>query len=368
MLSKRMTSSLKFYCRASKQNKEGYSPLEVSIVLNGQRKFYNLPQKFRPTDKKGIKEASSVWYSKINDIMMDMVYANIPLTSQNVRNALKNGICFNTTIKDLFEGYLSILKKRVGVSLCKDVYRKYELVYERLLTYVGKDDDVSVLTNGLVLRIYADLDARYDKSTSGGMMTRLKTFVIYGMDNGLLKTNPFNGFKINKGRKPITYLTEGEIEALRGLKLTNKSLSNVLDSFLVMAATGLSYVDLKNLKREDIKEMDGVLYINKRRQKTYTEFMAVVLPFGRPILEKGFKVITNQKLNAYLKTIGDMAGLNKNLTCHLARRTYATLLLNKGISLSTVAKAIGHTDTRITSSYYAELFKETVIKEIEKAF
>ena len=75
-------------------------------------------------------------------------------------------------------------------------------------------------------------------------------------------------------------------------------------------------------------------------------------------------IISNQKMNAYLKEIADVCGISKNLHSHLARKTYATLLLNRGVAIEAVSKTLGHSNIRITQECYAHLLNKTIIDEV----
>lgn len=368
----RTTSSLQFYCRSSKANKQGLAPLELSIILNGSRRFINLPSKFSPVEfnKKRpmatITETVDLWRTKINTFINEMMLNNIPITADSLRNIIQTGGVKSYTIKDLFNDYMEILSKRVNIDLTPKVYRKYELVMERFFTFIDPSKECTQINNSLIQNVYATWNSIYDTSTVAGMMTRLKSFITYGIDNDKIKINPFNGIKITKGKKHITYLTEAEIQAVMDLKIENKSIERVRDIFILLCGTGLSYCDLKTLQQEDIKECNGTYYIKKNRGKTGVEFTAVILPFALPIALNLPKIISNQKLNAYLKLLGDMAGTRCSLHCHLARHTYCTLLYNKGVSITTVAKAAGHSNIRTTQQFYAHLEDNTVINEIAR--
>lgn len=105
------------------------------------------------------------------------------------------------------------------------------------------------------------------------------------------------------------------------------------------------------------------------QRKTRTEYTAVILPYGVDILKKynyNLNVISNQKFNVYLHIVEKAIGIKKSLHSHLARHTYLTLLLNRGVRLETVSKAAGHSNTKITQRYYAQVHKDTVIEEISK--
>ena len=115
---------------------------------------------------------------------------------------------------------------------------------------------------------------------------------------------------------------------------------------------------------------DGQYYIHDKRNKTGVFYTAVILEQGVEILKKyHFKlpIIWNYKLNVYLKTIRDLCGINKPIFSHVARHTYATRCLNRGIRLEVVAKLLGHSTTRITQ-HYAKLLKDNIINEVSDAF
>lgn len=126
--------------------------------------------------------------------------------------------------------------------------------------------------------------------------------------------------------------------------------------------TGLAYVDVANLTQENIrKSFDGKLWIITKRQKTNTDVNVPLLDIPKMILEKYkgklpdgkiLPIISNQKLNAYLKEIADVCGVKKNLTFHLARHTFATTTtLAKGVPIETVSKMLGHTNIETTQIY-----------------
>ena len=169
----------------------------------------------------------------------------------------------------------------------------------------------------------------------------------------------------------IEYLTEEEIDKIYNLEIENKSLSDVRDAFILQASTGLAYIDVYNLKKEDIQiDEAGTHYIVKNRCKTNTQYVTVVLDKGVDVLKKHnyqLHIISNQKYNYYLKNIQGLAGITTKLTTHLARRSFATHLLNSGVRLETVAKTLGHKSTAISSKYYCQLQAKEVVKEVKAA-
>lgn len=371
----RTTFSVTFVCRESKANKNGLAPVEMSIILNGDRKFINLPRKEKPAEfnrkrkSQDLEDYLSLMRTRVNSIMTDMLANGEPLTTEAIREYLRSGGYKSYTVGNLFDDYLRLLSKRVDVDLTLGVYRKYELVRNMFYKYITPDSECTAITPAIIKEIQVDLYAKYDASTAAGYLTKLKSYIKYGIDNNRIKINPFQGIKIVKGKHCIVYLTENELQAIYGTKIDNQSLSDIRDAFILQASTGLSYIDIYNLRKEDIQiTEDGTHYISKNRCKTGTTFTSVIMPMGVEVLKKHdyqLRIITNQKYNLFLKSIQTMCGITTNLTTHVARRTYATMLLNKGVRLETVSKCMGHRNTKITQAAYAEVLNKTIIDEVK---
>ena len=374
----RTTSSFTFYCRSSKANKQGLSPVELSIIINGTRKFVNLPIKYQPEyynrkrQPDDVKQTIAIWRNKLNDYINQMLLNNIPLTTDNLREVIQTGGVKSYTIQDLFEDFLAITRKRIDHDLTLQAYKKYEYVRNLFYDHIDKNKEITAITCSVIDSFYVYLQSRYNTASSASQMTRLKTIIKFGMDDGHLKTNPFKNVKVKHHHKKIEYLTEAELKKLYTIQIENKSLEDIRDAFCFQASTGLAYIDLLNLTKDDIRiTEDGTHYITKTRHKTNSEYTTVILPMGVEILQKHnyeLHILTNQKYNLFLKTLQALSGINKTLTTHLARKTFCCLLLNRGVSINTVAKCAGHKDIKITRSYYATLQEETVIKEVTAVF
>ena len=362
--------NIQFYCRKSKTTKNGTAPIELSVNLNGKRCFLNLPYKVRPEDfarkrqPKEIKEYCDLMRRRINEILTDMLAHDEPITTERILGYIRTGGYRTYTIEDLFNDYLGILKQRVGTSMTKTVYRKYEIVRDQFFTIVDKTRECESIAQADIMRYKTEMEKKYDNSTLVGQVAKLKSVIIYGIDNGKLKTNPFNNIKIKRLQKPITYLTYEDIERIKNYEPVNESMRNIRDCALFQIATGLSYCDCCEIRPEDIKESNGTYYISKYRHKTGTPFTAVVLPFGLDAYKRGIHFISNQKYNLYLKVIQESVLPNKRLHTHLFRHTYCTLLLNKGVRMDVVSKAAGHSSVTMTESFYAALTNETIINEV----
>ena len=375
----RTTLATRIYCRPSKADKSGKSPLELSIIVNGSRTFFNLPhpkvdsevfnRKRRP---KELQEYCDTIQASVNTIILDMTKAGIPITAAALKRFISTGGVQSYKIGDLFRDVLALLSKKVGIDMNDNTYRKYEVVRDLFLKNHPTDMEVTSITPAVMQEFYLDLQKEYKTATATAYFTRMKTMVKYAMDNGYLKINPFQGIKVHYERKAIDYLTDAEIKAIAEADIDNTSLAAVRDAFLLQVYSGLSYIDLAHLTEDDIKVTDsGVHYIAKKRIKTGVPYVSTILPQGVEILKRNdykLKVISNQKVNAYLKMIGTIAGINHNLVSHLGRKTYGHLLLNNGVRIESVAKALGHSNSKTTARYYAELTAESVVGEVAAAF
>lgn len=177
--------------------------------------------------------------------------------------------------------------------------------------------------------------------------------------------DPFANFKMTKKEVIREPLTEWELTTMVEKDFGNERLNNVRDIFVFSCYTGLAYADVKKLKRSEIeKGVDGQQWIFTPRQKTNTPCPIPLLPVSQQLLDKyashpksihqdlALPVLTNQKMNAYLKEIADIGKINKVLTFHLARHTFATTVtLSNGVPMETVSRMLGHTTLKQTQHY-----------------
>ena len=374
------TFNVSFYCRSSKANTKGLAPIEMSLIINGERVIVTLPRKENPKQfktavqaKRGneLKEYLEATRKRLNTITTEMMEQGILLTPKTLREYYMFGGVRRLTIEELFNDYIHILSKRVNTDLTPRTYRKYLLARDRLFKVVDKDKPVSAITSAVIVEYMTTLSKDFNGVTTGGYLQKVKTVVKYAMSKGYITINPFVGIHIRKEDTNIQYLTEEELEKIQNTDYHNDSLNRVRDLFVFQAASGLSYCDMATLVPSDFqRNEEGRFFIHKPRAKTKVFFTSVILPDGEAVLLKynyRLPMISNNKYNAYLKSIKDLAGIEKPLHTHIARHTYATRCLNRGIRLEVVAKLLGHSSTRITQ-HYAKLLQKNIIGEVEEAF
>ena len=376
----RSTANVSFYCRESKKNRDGLAPIEMVIILNTRRCFIQLPRKEYPeqfkAQTKGKKRTDLIDYLdairvRVNEIVTSFLMEGQPLTADALKAYFKTGGYVVYTIQNLFDDYMRILSKRVGKDLTQRSYRKYEIARDKFYQVISPTEPVSAITKAVILDYQASMNRYLDYVTTNGYCQRVKTIVQFGIDNGKIKINPFSGIHLRKGEKSVQFLTEEEVDKIRTTDFHNESLNRVRDLFVFQAASGLSYTDMAKLVPTDYQVTpDGQYYIHDKRNKTGVFYTAVILEQGVEVLKKyNFKlpILGNHKLNVYLKAIRDICGIDKPIFSHVARHTYATRCLNRGIRLEVVAKLLGHSTTRITQ-HYAKLLKDSIINEVSDAF
>lgn len=383
------TYGIKFYCRQSKANKEGLAKVEVSININKERVFLALPYETSPKsfNSKHRKEQDenyiALMRSRINDILNDMASKGEPLTALSLKDRLKDYIAHGGfkpyTIDDCFTQFLAIKKKRIGVDLDKKSYRKYEIIQGLFYKHVNKDADINTVEPATIENFFAELCRKYNKNTAISYIHKLKSVIMFAKDNGKLKINPFQTFKAKKETNPIVYLTAEELETIRTHEYSTKALRRCADMFLLQAYSGLSYCDLEALKEDDIIVTDdGTAYISKPRIKTHITYNSVILPNGVEILRSyGFfsndgqvhrlPIISNQKTNCALKAIARECGIDKNISTHTGRKSYASFLIEKNIPIDHIASALGHSSPRTTLEFYTTYKTQTVVNSIASA-
>ena len=216
------TSSVAFYCRASKSDKKGFSPIELSINISGSRTFINLPRKEKPAEflksmsrrgENDIKNFCEEYRKKVNEIMTQLLAAGRTISTITIKEALASGVMTTITISKLWDEYLLLLKERIGKDLTFPVYKKYAYVCACVINIIG-DIDIKRVGIHEAKQIQTWLYNNYKTSTAAGYLTKAKTIFRYAFDCGYISSNPFGQVKVKKGNPDTTYLTQEELSIL----------------------------------------------------------------------------------------------------------------------------------------------------------
>ncbi|MDE7432935.1 MAG: site-specific integrase [Lachnospiraceae bacterium] len=203
----------------------------------------------------------------------------------------------------------------------------------------------------------------YTQSTIASYHRYLKTYIHDAIRQDLIKVDPYIGFRVDQGKpRKRKFLTPEELVRIETCKVATFSLEKVRDMFLFQCYTGLAYSDLKKFDFQLVQQRGNRYVLHDTRKKTNEDFYIVLLPTAINILKKynyHLPLMTNEQYNMRLKLISESAGLEKNLTSHMGRHTFATMSLNSGIKIEVLAQMMGHADIR-TTQIYAKMINCTV--------
>ena len=390
------TFKVLFYLKKGAEKKNGEVMIMARITIDGKVCQFSTKQSIHPKDwsiascRAIGRSATIVQINKLLDeiksslhtIYHEMQRRDNYVTAEKVKNEFLGHGQTSETLLDMFAKHNEDVKALVGITKAAATYQKYEVTRKHLtdfIQYKYRISDISMneITPMFIndFEVYLMTACKCSANTTAKFMQFFKRIVLIARNNGILVGDPFANYKIRLKKVDRGYLTEAEISTILKKKLVSERLEQVRDVFIFSCFCGLAYIDVKNLTQDNIRtSFDGNLWIMTKRQKTNTTVNVPVLKIPQMILEKYkgkllgnmlLPVISNQKLNAYLKEIADVCGIEKNLTFHLARHTFATTTtLAKGVPIETVSKMLGHTNIE-TTQIYARITNSKISNDME---
>jgi len=211
--------------------------------------------------------------------------------------------------------------------------------------------------------LYLKIDCDLTPGTIGIKMTHLRRMIKIAIRKRIINHNPFAGYSVERRPKPTQkYVPENDLEKLKKTPLKSAALDVTRDMFLFSCYTGLSYIDLYNLTYRQIeKDDEGFMWLKISRQKTESEANVFLLDEALRLIEKyrntasGDRVFPMKSwgvMNSQLKTIAALCKIERRLTFHMARHTFATVTcLSHGISIESVSSMMGHKHLDTTEIY-----------------
>ena len=374
--------TITFVCRSAKvSKKDGLTPLELYVIIDGKRRFVSLNRRIDPklfNAKKQIVRGDTQTNEYIEAVRMkcyaletEMLKRGLLLTVDTFIYAFKHGIRQNSiSVYGLFDKFMEkqLEKKNIGL-ITHAIYVKYRCTIRYCKEAMQTDKMLSDLTTSDMEDIYTYMLRKMSNNSAICYMRKLKTILIYAIHEGYISTNPIT-FKFHKDKVKKDPLTLEEVRRIRTKELGSERVENIRDLFILQCYTGLAFRDMSSLSEKDIRiDKDGKEWIVKERIKTGVPAFIPILPVVKQILVKynyHLPTLTNQKYNSYLKEIQEVCGIKKTLHSHLARHTCGTLLLNAGVDMLTVSKVLGHSSTKTTEAVYAKLLPETIMRRVEE--
>jgi site-specific recombinase XerD len=371
--------TINFLCRASKARKDGKSPIEMSVIIGGERTIITLDRKvtaskFNPSTQKvkgdkDINEYLDVIRKKCYSIEVQLI-KNDMLSIKDFVEVYKNGFKGKKeTLLQIYDMHNELYKKDVlSGRVDNGALKKYRNSRNRLAEYMKtlgyEDIKVKDITPSFCTGYHSYCLMNLKQSTTNKELKMFKRILQFAVNERYIDVNPFQ-IRLKEDKKEYHPLTVEDITKMWEKKIDNERLSQIRDMFILQCYTGLAYIDMATFTKSDV--VDGVII--KKRHKTDVKSIIPILPIPKAILERydyKLPIISNQKYNVLLKALGELCGITVNLTSHLARHSFATLLLNKGVDMKTVSMAMGHSNSKITEKVYAEMRNQTVVDNILK--
>ena len=291
------------------------------------------------------------------------------VSALEVKNAFQGIAAAQTTLLGLFVGHNEDYALRVGVNRAATTYYQYRNTLRYLTSFIASKYKVSDVTLKSLdctfveaFDFYLRVDHRQKPNTIRGHINRLKSVVYTALHKGLLTVHPFADFKTIKAERPSRHLTADEFSRLMNTTFDTPNRNFTRDMFLFASFTGFSYCDLCNLTEANVvKDRDGNLWIETSRRKTGTPENVRLLDVAVKLIEKYrgmapdgklFPMLHNTSINPHLKKIAKQCGIQRNLTFHMSRHTFGSLVcLSQGVPIETVSRAMGHKNITTTQRY-----------------
>ena len=396
---KRATFTVLLYIKRTKKLKDGTAPIYARLTVNGLRAEFAL-QKSIDEDQwnkergcvKGMK-ADARKFNLSLDLVKNKLYGHKleieedgnELTALALKNAYLGIEEKPRTILKVFSEHNEWLKSLIGIDFAKGTWQRYEACYrhvEKFIEYKYKKKDLSLRDVSPIfirdLEHYLKTENKCCHNTTTKYLRNFKKITGIALSNGWLKEDPFANRKFHFNEVDMDFLTEEELDTVMKKQFEIERIQQVKDVYLFCCFTGLAFVDVKNLSYSEIEDINGKLWIKKRRQKTKNWCNIPLLKPAVQIMNKYkshpvcvknntvLPVLTNQKMNAYLKEIADLCGIDKKLSTHTARHTFATTVtLSNHISIEVVSKMLGHSSINMTKKY-ARVVDDLISKDMMK--
>jgi len=377
------TFNVLYYLKRNAIRKDGRMPIVTRVTVDGIIAQFNTKLEVQQTNWSvkmgkviGHSSDSKQYNAQLEQIKASLhgIYHELQrkdnyVTAEKVKNEFLGISEHHETLLDLFQKHNEDVLKLVGISKSKGTYQKYERTRRHLenfilLKYQLKDISLKEIKPIFIwdFEVYLMTTGKCQTNTTAKFMQYFKRIILIARNNGLIAIDPFVNYKTHLTKVDRGYLTQENVEKILKKEFVIKRLELVRDIFIFSCFTGLSYIDVKNLTNKEIRtSFDNNLWIMTKRQKTKVDSNILLLDVPKMIIEKYrdksvndhvLPILSNQKMNAYLKEIGDLCEIDKELTFHLARHTFATTItLAKGVPIETVSKMLGHTNIRTTQIY-----------------
>lgn len=323
--------------------------------------------------------------TKVNQFRIDCMNEGEVLTAHKLMDYLEGKTVSRVTVLEEFQKHNDEVLALVPSEYAMGTYERYVTAKSHIKNFIAFKYNMADITfKELNFEFVKDYEfylktiRNISNNTALKYIANFKKIVIRAIDKDIISVDPFKKFKGKKTKVLKRPLSSGELEQLENKNFSVGRLAVVRDIFVFQCYTGLAYIDVYNLKKSDIRMgFDGELWITSERQKTGSPINIPLLPRALEIINRYkehelcvkrgsvLPVLSNQKMNAYLKEIADLCGIESTLNTHKARRTFgSTITLNNDVPINVVKEMLGHSSVKQTEEY-ALTEQRTIGKEMQ---
>lgn len=391
--------TLHIYAKTTKANAAGQLPIYFRLTVDGQR-FEFSSKKFIEKSKwsselskmKGSSEEArtinsylDLMKSKVFDIQMELIHKNEELSLENFKSRILGTHQRERMIIPIYQNHNDKIEELIGNGYAYGTLERFKISLKHLEEFILWKYNVSDISINKIdyafvteFEFYLRSVKKCNNNTAVKYVRNFRKIIKICLDNDWLDKNPCSRYEGKMKEVERDFLTEEELTRIYNKRFSSERLTLVKDIFIFSCYTGLAYVDVKGLKRDHIGiGIDGEKWIFKNRQKTDTKSKIPVLPIAAEIIKKYenhprclnddtiLPILTNQKMNGYLKEVGDLCDISKEITFHMARHTFATsVTLTNGVPIETVSKMLGHKNIQ-TTQHYAKILDKKVSEDMK---
>lgn len=391
--------SILFYPKGNDGDKHGKVPIYARITVNGKRNEFSIRRKVtldkwsseagkikgNSTEARTFNRYLSEIESKLYRIHQDLSQNGDSVTAIKIKNSYFGKDKVHKMLLEIFQDHNDKVEKLVGKDFAPGTLERYKTAKKHIANYIQQEYKVNDIPVKEVDHQFISNFEYYLKTTRNcahnstiKYITNFKKIIRIAHANDWIDKDPFLHWKGKLKIVDREYLTEKELQTLVEKEFQTDRLNHVKDIFVFCCFTGLAYADVKKLAIKNLVHgVTGELWIKIKRSKTDTRSNIPILSIPQAIIDKYkdksddtnteylLPVLSNQKMNAYLKEIADLCGIQKNLTFHLARHTFATTVtLTNGVPMESVSKMLGHKSIK-TTQHYAKIIDKKVSDDMK---
>jgi site-specific recombinase XerD len=391
--------SILFYAKRSKTSTNGLVPIYTRITVNGKRielstnKFVENSKwstelgklKGNSEEARSINSYLDMLKIQIIDAQMELIHKKITVTTETLKNKILGVDENQRMLIPIFQDHNNKMKELVGKEYAPGTLERYKTSLSHTVEFLQwkykiSDIEISKIDHAFVTdyEFWLRSVRNCGNNTAVKYIKNFNKIIKICLANNWIDRNPFSNYKSKVKEVERVYLSEEEIQSVLNKEFKTERLAVVRDIFLFSCFTGLAYIDVKNLTKSHISTgIDGEKWIFTHRQKTESASKIPVLPITKMLIEKYenhpqcinqdklLPILTNQKMNEYLKEIAAVCGIEKELTFHIARHTFATTVtLTNGVPIETVSKMLGHKNIQ-TTQHYAKILDKKVSEDMK---